>query len=198
MADYPSSIKIFPTLVDLADSVLAAHQNDRGGEITAIETELGANPKGSQASVADRLDAIGLPNGSAVLGSAFSITGTTGTYQDTGLSVTLSEAGTYRVTCDVRAQLQGNAGTEWFLQAKFYNSTDAADVANSERMLVRVKTTAYIEVTMTITTLITVAASKTIKLYAARSGAGSPSWSISNIASDGAGRTSVVYNKIDA
>lgn len=55
MADYPSSIKIFPTLVDGADSVLALHQNERGGEITAIETELGVTPKGSDASVAARL-----------------------------------------------------------------------------------------------------------------------------------------------
>lgn len=38
MADFPSSVKTFPTLVDLADSVQAAHQNQRGDEITAIET----------------------------------------------------------------------------------------------------------------------------------------------------------------
>lgn len=40
MADFPNSIKSFPTLVDLADSVLALHQNERGGEITAIENYL--------------------------------------------------------------------------------------------------------------------------------------------------------------
>lgn len=40
MASYPSSIKSFSTLVDLADSVLAAHQNERGDEITALETYL--------------------------------------------------------------------------------------------------------------------------------------------------------------
>lgn len=40
MASFPSSIKTFATLVDLADSVLAAHQNERGDEITAIETAL--------------------------------------------------------------------------------------------------------------------------------------------------------------
>jgi len=38
MASFPSSVKSFSTLVDDVDSVLAAHQNDRGGEITAIET----------------------------------------------------------------------------------------------------------------------------------------------------------------
>jgi hypothetical protein len=36
-ASFPTSIKSFSTLVDLVDSVLAAHQNDRALEITAIE-----------------------------------------------------------------------------------------------------------------------------------------------------------------
>lgn len=58
MADYPSAIKTFATIVDLADSVLAAHQNQRGGEITAIETELGTNPAGAYADVATRLNAM--------------------------------------------------------------------------------------------------------------------------------------------
>lgn len=40
MADFPSSVKTFATLVDGADSVLAIHQNDRGGEITALESML--------------------------------------------------------------------------------------------------------------------------------------------------------------
>jgi len=58
MASYPSNIKTFATLVDLVDSVLAAHQNERGDEITAIETELGTNPKGSAANVRARIEAI--------------------------------------------------------------------------------------------------------------------------------------------
>jgi len=37
---FPSSVKTFPTLIDLADSVLALHQNERGNEITAIESWL--------------------------------------------------------------------------------------------------------------------------------------------------------------
>jgi len=58
MASYPSNIKTFATLVDLVDSVLAAHQNERGDEITAIETELGTNPKGSAANVGARIEAV--------------------------------------------------------------------------------------------------------------------------------------------
>lgn len=42
MASFPTSVKTFPTLVDLVDSVLASHQNERGAEVTAIETFLTA------------------------------------------------------------------------------------------------------------------------------------------------------------
>lgn len=52
MADYPNSIKTFSTLVDLIDSVLAHHQNERGAEITAIETELGLAPSNVYSDVA--------------------------------------------------------------------------------------------------------------------------------------------------
>jgi len=55
-ASYPNSIKSFPTLVDGVDDYLASHNNERGEEITAIETELGTQPKGSDASVKARLD----------------------------------------------------------------------------------------------------------------------------------------------
>jgi len=54
-ASYPSAIKTFTTLVDGVDDVLAAHQNDPNAEITAIETELGTNPRGTAADVKTRL-----------------------------------------------------------------------------------------------------------------------------------------------
>lgn len=37
MATFPGGVKSFPTLIDLVDSVLASHQNDRADEIMAIE-----------------------------------------------------------------------------------------------------------------------------------------------------------------
>jgi hypothetical protein len=55
-ASFPSSVRTFATILDIADSVLAAHQNERGDEITAIETELGVSPSGSENSVVLRLD----------------------------------------------------------------------------------------------------------------------------------------------
>lgn len=54
-ASYPSAIKTFTTLVDGVDDVLASHQNDPNAEITAIETELGTNPRGVYADVSARL-----------------------------------------------------------------------------------------------------------------------------------------------
>lgn len=54
-ASYPSALKTFTTLVDGVDDVLAAHQNDPNAEITAIETELGTNPRGTAADVKSRL-----------------------------------------------------------------------------------------------------------------------------------------------
>lgn len=54
-ASYPSAIKTFTTLVDGVDDVLASHQNDPNAEITAIETELGTNPRGTATDVKARL-----------------------------------------------------------------------------------------------------------------------------------------------
>lgn len=42
MADFPTSTKVFLTLQDGVDLVVAQHPNERGDEITAIETLIGA------------------------------------------------------------------------------------------------------------------------------------------------------------
>jgi hypothetical protein len=138
-----------------------------------------------------------IENGSSVLGATFNITGTAGTFQDTGLSVTLPGAGTYRVTADVNVKLTGNAGTGWWITLEFYNSTDAAAVANSERLGILTATTGVQQqIGLSMHKIITVAASKTIKLYAARNGSGSPSWTASDIASTANGRTEMSYERI--
>jgi hypothetical protein len=54
-ASYPSAIKTFTQLQDGVDTVLAAHPNERGDEITAIQAELGTSPKGSFADVKTRI-----------------------------------------------------------------------------------------------------------------------------------------------
>ena len=172
---------------------LEAAFSDAEGDPAAI----GTAADGTSAYPARRDHVHAISNSSAVLGSIFSITGTAGTYQDTGLSVTLPSAGTYKITADVRAELKGNAGALWWIHCKFYNSTDAADVTDSERMIVLISTTAVdLQNTAPMSKIVTVAASKVIKLYAARNGTGSPSWTVSNIASDTNGKTEMMCVKI--
>jgi hypothetical protein len=135
--------------------------------------------------------------GESVLGSNFDITGSAGTFQDTGLSITLPSAGTYFIYSNASAVLKPTSGTSWFIVVKLYNSTDAADVSNSERMCTLTYTVSdTIELTGTINITITVAASKVIKLYAKRDGTGTPVFTASAIFSDSNGRTNLGYIKI--
>ena len=148
-------------------------------------------------TVAQAKALLAMQTGESVLGSSFSITGTAGTFQDTGLSITLPSAGTYLIIANIRGVLTGNAGTAWWIESKLYNSTDAADVANSERMTIYANTAALgNQNTSILSAIVTVTAAKTIKLYAARNGAGSPSWTASQIASASNGRTTLSYVEI--
>jgi len=193
-----------------AHSVLDAHRDDTANphsttlsQVSAFNdgegdpAALGAAADGTSGYAARRDHVHATTQGEAVLGSSFSITGTAGTYQDTGLSVTLPSAGTYKITANVRAFLRGNAGTAWWIHCELFNSTDSAAVANSERLIVLTGTNSFIfQTTAPIDAIVTVAASKTIKLYAARNGNGSPSWTTSDITSDTNGRTNLMYEKI--
>ena len=57
-AVYPGAVRQFQTKIDLEMTVFALHMNDVQDEITAVQTELGTNVRGSAASVKARLDAI--------------------------------------------------------------------------------------------------------------------------------------------
>jgi len=57
-ASYPSAVKTFTTKINATDYPDASHINDPQLEITAIETELGTLPKGSNTDVKTRLSAI--------------------------------------------------------------------------------------------------------------------------------------------
>jgi hypothetical protein len=136
-------------------------------------------------------------NGESVLASAFGLTAGAGTYQDTGLAITLPSAGTYLLLANIATVLAPNTGTSWFISAKLYNSTDAADVANSERICILTYTAASIQETMAALSMpITVTASKVIKLYAKRDGTGTPTFTASSIYSDANGRTNLAYVKL--
>lgn len=55
-ATYPGAVKNFSSIVNGVTKLVAALFNSPYEEVTAIETELGTNPKGSYADVKTRLD----------------------------------------------------------------------------------------------------------------------------------------------
>lgn len=133
------------------------------------------------------------------LGSAFSITGTNGTFQDTGLSLTLPSAGTYKFTINARAALTGNGGagtTAWWITIRLFNSTDSSAISLSERLAVLTGVTGQLfQMTCPLVTYVTVAASKNIRLEASRNGNGTPAWTTTNIESNTAGRTTIMAER---
>jgi hypothetical protein len=131
----------------------------------------------------------------SVLGADFALNAVNGTYQDTGLSVALPAAGTYLVHFHVRGEVQFSAGTLGFISAKLYNSTDSADVANSETLVVTQYTTGLTgQATASASKIVTVTAAKTIKLYAKRDSA--TTWTTSQIRSTVDGRTRMSYVRL--
>lgn len=135
--------------------------------------------------------------GESILGSIVTLTGTNGTYQDTLLSVTLPEAGTYRLSALVRGSINGNAGTVWWLTSRLFNSTDAAAVSNSEVLIVLTVVSGQgFQMTAPMEAIVTVSASKVIKLHVSRNASVGGSWTTSNVESNTAGRTSLRYIKI--
>ncbi len=172
-----------------------AHQGFNDGEGNPAQIGTGADGTSAYAARRDHVHEIN--NSFSALGSTFSITGTAGTYQDTGLAITLPSAGTYKVTANVRGRMIGNAGTVWWIHIKLRNSTDSTDVTNSERLIVLTGTTGlHLQNTCPIDIIMTVDGAKTIQLHAPRNGSGSPSWTASTIESDANGRTVMMYEKI--
>lgn len=166
-------------------------------EDTGIPSPIGSSANGTSTYAARRDHVHDIANGNAVLGSAFSITGGAGTYQATGLSIVLPSAGTYKITGNIRGSLIGNAGTLWWLVCKLRNTTDAADITNSERLIVLTGTTGLrLENTAPVDVTVTVDGADTIEVYAARDGLTSPSWTRSNIESASSGRSTLMYEKI--
>ena len=84
-ADYPGAIKNFLTLEDGVDTVLAQHMNERGDEITAVETELGADVAGSAADLVTRLAVVLADAGTLKADSVITTTLKTATVEVSGL-----------------------------------------------------------------------------------------------------------------
>lgn len=75
-------------------------------------------------------------NGSSVLGTTFEITASNATYEAVGLSISLPSAGHYKLFYDVRASARYSSGSLAYIVAKLRDTTNATDVANSERLVV--------------------------------------------------------------
>lgn len=138
-------------------------------------------------------------NGSSVLGSSgFAITGSAGTFQDTGLEVVLPAAGKYTISGDIRGYLNGGSGSAWWISVKIYNSTDAAYIPDSERIVVLTGTSGVI-FQMTCPIQIQdyeVDGSKTLRLHAKRDAVGGgATWTVSIIVSDSDGKTVLNYER---
>lgn len=135
-----------------------------------------------------------LPNAEISLG-ATQVDITSTTYTNTGFSITLPSAGTYLVWADMRQAIQVSASPNGAINTEFYNTTDGAVVANSERLgLVATQNGIVNTSTVHVQALITVTASKTIEVYAKR--ASGPTYTVCYLYSDSDGRTRMGYVKV--
>jgi hypothetical protein len=179
-------------VIDEIESEIANHAHD---DRYYTETEMDSGQLDNRYYTETEVDTVRGHNGESVLGSSFSITAANGTYEDTGLSISLPTAGTYLLYANVRYAMNFSAGATGFLAAKLYNITDAADVSNSERMLHLLSSTGQdVQGTAPLTLILTVAAAKTIKLYAKRDSA--TTWTTSVIGAGSDGKTVLGYKRI--
>jgi len=136
-------------------------------------------------------------NAQSVFGGSFSITGAVGTYQDTGFSITLPDPGTYLVYGNIRAAIVLASGINGWIATKLFNSTAAADVANSTRLIVLAQTIGEEnQISMGFSHVMTVTVTSVLKLYAKRASTGSPTYTTSAIYSDAEGQSNLGYIKL--
>ncbi len=140
----------------------------------------------------------GLPTATSSLsqlGSSHSITSANGTFEDTGLSVTLPTAGTYLLLATVHGNVLFLAGSAGSITARLRNSTDSTDLAGSDTLVVFGAVTSQpYQGSGTIAVIFTCTGSKTIKLFAMRDFA--TTWSISSVVVDARGGTYLGYVKL--
>ncbi len=97
-ASYPGSVKSFTTKVDGVDDVQAAHVNDLQLEVEAVETELGANPKGTSASVSEKITGVKSSAGSADVLNISAAGASLGLKNYSGTNITILDNGVYSFT----------------------------------------------------------------------------------------------------
>lgn len=121
-------------------------------------------------------------NDQQALGSPYAISADD-TWEATGLSVSLPEAGTYLLTGRVIGNGALASGTTGSIKAKLRNTTDAADIANSIGYCVSAETTTGNNFgCYPVSDIVTVAGAKDIEVYGWRDSG--PSWMSANIMQD--------------
>lgn len=131
----------------------------------------------------------------ATMGGSYAITGSG--WEDTSLFLTLPSAGTYLVVADATAQssaaLLGSSSAAGVISVRLFNVPGSAAVTGTQRAVVTAATAGpQYWGSATISTLITVAGSTTIRLEAERAGGG-VTWGISSITG---GQTHMLYVKL--
>jgi hypothetical protein len=142
----------------------ATHSN--GTAITQVVTSAAL----TQLKLDANLAGISGNNSNVVLGADFAITGLTTVYQDSGLAVTLPSAGTYLLMSAIAVALAYSAGSFISIQAKLRNTTDSTDVTAQPPLISYNNAGTLAEVLNVgpLFEIVTVAASKVIKLYVNR------------------------------
>lgn len=137
-------------------------------------------------------------NITAALASAYDIT-TNDTWENTGLLVSLPSAGTYLLLANVSGTVNISAGASGELRIRLYNVSDASEVTNARRRLTYSETTGKNEIAVSsIEVVVTIAAAKTIRLEAFRTG-GTPTFSIARITTGGTtGQTTLTFVKLSS
>lgn len=132
-------------------------------------------------------------NGETVC-TTFTITGTTGTYQATGNTITLPSAGTYRIVGQIRGEIQpGAAGTHRIL-VQLRDNTAGAFVTNTETLAaLGSQNGVLVNQTGALVAVVTVTGATVVELYAARTGT---VWTSSQVLSDTNGRSKLEWEKI--
>lgn len=139
----------------------------------------------------------------AVMGSSYSIT-SSGVWQSTGFSLALPAAGTYLVFYNVRVWMgTSTTNQDFFILVKLVQTDTSSDVTNSQRIPLYVSNAlalslngGTIQLQNAYSTLVTVASACNVTLYAQRASSGSPTWTTSNIQSDGSGWTTMMYMRV--
>ena len=133
--------------------------------------------------------------GTSVLGANFPLTAPAGTYEDIGLSITLPAKGTYKIFGNIVSELSMSAGSSAYISTRLYNSTDAANVADSERWGTYLTFLGGAKTSHPVDIIITVTASKVIRLHVKRDGTYT-TLTLSQIPSNSNGRTVLGYIKL--